>query len=63
MREEYTLNDLLFTPGPIEELPRDTSADPDWDEEAAMERSREIRARDEQLLREFEERTKNLVVI
>lgn len=61
MREEYTLNDLLFTPGPIEEIPRDTSVDPDWDEEAAKERSREMWAKLERYEREFEERQKALV--
>ena len=62
MREEYTLNDLLFTPGPIKEIPRDTSVDPDWNEEAAKERSRQTWAKLEQMEREFEERTKDLVV-
>lgn len=61
MREEYTLNDLLFTTGPIEEIPRDISVDPDWDEEAAKERSRETWAKLERYEREFEERQKALV--
>ena len=61
MREEYTLNDLLFTSGSIEEIPRDTSADPDWNEESAKERSRETWAKLERYEREFEERQKALV--
>lgn len=54
--EEYTLNDLIFTPGPVEEIQRVTEADPDWDEEASLERSRRNREIGEQLLREFRER-------
>ena len=63
MREGYTLNDLLFTPGPIEEIPRETFVDSGWDEEAAKERSRETWAKLERYEREFEERTKDLVLI
>ena len=60
MDTRFTLNDLLFTPGPLEEHQREV--DPDWNEEAALERSRKLREEDERLLREFEERTKDLVV-
>ncbi len=60
MDTRFTLNDLLFTPGPLKEHQREV--DPNWDEEAALERSRKLREEDERLLREFEERTKDLVV-
>ncbi len=54
--EEYTLNDLIFTPGPVEEKKREPKFDPDWDEEAGLERSRKNREIGEELLREFRER-------
>ncbi|MBR1862304.1 MAG: hypothetical protein IJ796_10700 [Lachnospiraceae bacterium] len=55
-REEYTLNDLIYTPGPIEEVKRNTEVDPDWDEKACLERSKKNREIGEKLLREFKER-------
>lgn len=54
--EEYTLNDLIFAPGPVEEIQRVTEVAPDWDEEASLERSRRNREIGEQLLQEFRER-------
>ena len=62
MREEFVLNDLIFTPGPLVERPRVTEVDPSWDEEASLERSRKLREENARLLREFRERTKDLVV-
>ncbi len=56
MREEYSLNDLIFTPGPVEEIQRETKVDPNWDEEASLERSKRNREIGEKLLREFRER-------
>ena len=55
-REEYTLNDLIYTPGPVEEIKANPDYDPDWDEEASLERSRKNREIGEKLLREFRER-------
>ena len=55
-RDEYTLNDLVFTPGPVEEIQRSNKPDPDWDEEASLERSRRNREIGETLLRDFRER-------
>lgn len=56
MREEYSLNDLIFTPSPVEEIQRETKVDPNWDEEASLERSKRNRDIGEKLLREFRER-------
>lgn len=58
----YSLNDIVYNPEPVTLFQTGEVIDPDWDEEAALERSRELRKRDEQLLREFRERTKDLVV-
>lgn len=55
-REEYTLNDLIYNPGPAEEIRPNAEADPDWDEEASLERSKRNREIGERLLREFRER-------
>ena len=55
-REEYTLNDLIYTPGPVEEIQRSTEVDPDWDEEASLERSKKNREIGKRLLEEFRER-------
>ena len=62
MDARFTLNDLIYTPGPIEELQRDTSVDPNYDRDAALEESRRLREEDAKLLKEFRERTKDLVV-
>ena len=55
-REEYTLNDLIYTPGSVEEIQRSTEVDPDWDEEASLERSKKNREIGKRLLEEFRER-------
>lgn len=55
-REEYTLNDLIYTPGPVEEIIVNPDYDPYWDEKESLERSRKNREIGEKLLREFRER-------
>ena len=62
MKEEFVLNDLIYTQEPLVERPRTIEADPDWDEEASLERSKQRWEKFEQMEREFEERTKDLVV-
>ena len=59
---EYSLNDIGYNPEPVKLLQRGEDVDPSWDEEAALERSRKLREQDEQLLREFEERTRDMVI-
>ena len=62
IKEEFVLNDLIYTQEPLVESPRTIEADPDWDEEASLERSKKRWEKFEQMEREFEERTKDLVV-
>ena len=57
----YSLNDIDYNPEPVTLFQAGEAVDTDWDEDAALECSRVLRERDEQLLREFRERTKNLV--
>ncbi len=61
MTREYTLNDIGFTPGSIEPRPIDTVVEM-IDEKTLNENFSRNREEAEQLLREFEERTKDLVV-
>lgn len=55
-REEYTLNDLIYNPGPVDEIKPNAEVDPNWDEKASLERSKRNREIGERLLREFRER-------
>lgn len=54
----YSLNDIGYNTEPVTLLRRGEEVDPDYDEEAAMERTRATRMRDEELLRDFEERVR-----
>ncbi|MBQ6132771.1 MAG: hypothetical protein IJI65_01305 [Lachnospiraceae bacterium] len=58
---EYTLNDIGFTPGPIEPRPIGSVVE-DVDEQVLNEHFRRNSEEADRLLREFEERTKDLVV-
>ena len=60
----YSLNDIGYNPEPVTLLRRGEEVDPNYDEDAAMERTRTTRMRDEELLRDFEERvrTGNMIV-
>ena len=57
----YSLNDIEYNPEPVTLLRRGEEVDPNFDVEAARERTMRIRERNAQLLREFEERTRDLV--
>ena len=59
---EYTLNDIEFTQGPVDELPLDASKNTQWDIETINRQSQDNWAKLEQYERDFEERTKDLVV-
>lgn len=61
MSREYALNDIGFTPGPIEPRPIGSATEV-VDEQALSEHFKQNREESEKLLREFEERTKDLVV-
>ena len=52
----YSLNDIAYNPEPVTLLKAGEEVDPDWDEEAGLERSRKNREIGEKLLREFRER-------
>ena len=58
----YSLNDIDYSPEPVTLLKRGEEVDPNYDEEAAKKRSQETWAKLERYEREFEERTKDLVV-
>ena len=58
----YSLNDIDYNPEPVTLLKRGEDVDPDYDVEAAKKRSQETWAKLERYEREFEERTKDLVV-
>ncbi len=58
----YSLNDIEYNPEPVTLLRRGEEVDPNYDAEAAREQSRKTWAKLEQYEREFEERTKDLVV-
>ena len=53
--DEYTLNDLTFTPKNLTEVPVGAGRDMDWDMDAINEQSRTDRETGEHLLREFRE--------
>ena len=55
----YSLNDIEFNPEPVTLLKAGEEVDPDWDEEASLERSQKNREIGEKLLREFRERERN----
>lgn len=59
---KYSLNDIDYNPEPVTLLKRGEDVDPDYDVEAAKKRSQETWAKLERYEREFEERTKDLVV-
>ena len=52
----YSLNDIAYNSEPVTLLKAGEEVDPDWDEEASLERSRKNREIGEKLLREFRER-------
>lgn len=60
MAREYTLNDIGFTPGPIEPRPIGSVAE-DISEQELKEHFKRNREESERLLHEFEERQKALV--
>lgn len=52
----YSLNDIAYNPEPVTLLKAGEEVDPDWDEEASLERTRKNREIGEKLLRKFRER-------
>ena len=58
---EYSLNDIGYNPEPVTLLRRGEEIDPNYDEEAAKERSRQRWAKFEQMERDFDERMRDLV--
>lgn len=59
---DYSLNDIGFNPEPVKLLRAGEGLDEEFDMDAIREESRINREKNEQLLHEFEERTKDLVV-
>ena len=49
----YSLNDIAYNPEPVTLLKAGEEVDPDWDEEASLERTRKNREIGEKLLRKF----------
>ena len=55
---KYSLNDIAYDPEPVTLLKAGEEVDPDWDEEASLERSRKNREIGQKLLEEFRERVR-----
>lgn len=55
---EYTLNDIGFTPGKVEELPINFRVENTVNKDEINEQSQKNRQMGEELLRQFEERQK-----
>lgn len=55
---EYTLNDIGFTPGKVEELPINFIVENTVNKDEINEQSQKNRQMGEELLRQFEERQK-----
>ena len=47
---KYSLNDIAYDPEPVTLLKAGEEVDPDWDEEASLERSRKNREIGQKLL-------------
>ena len=55
---KYTLNDITFTSGKVEELPKDSHKDEQWDMDAINEQSKATWIKLEKYEHEYEERKK-----